>query len=327
MAIISAEILKYKAAVHDNTTANGGRMSAVEIASNVKNNVFPDVSEIDRTAGITQYRKVFHKVANADNDVLNAILIHLLTIAAGDDYLTLMLGAQRDTQADIIATPPRQYGIATLHTQVNSGGSVLIVDAESSTPVLFITGDTIAIIDGETVLYYENVTVSKNSAQYTLTLDTGDTVPSTLVATTTLIASCIEVASSDPTSADWTEDSAEGTYNESTYPVELDNIGTIEEDITITFTSATAFSVAGDTVGALASGSILADYIPLHPVFALPYFTLRSAGFAGTWANGDTITFTTHPAAVPVWRKRVVPVASAYASVDGCTVRTTGQAT
>lgn len=325
--ILSAEILKYKSAVHDNTTANGGRLSAVEVASNVKNNVFPDVSESERTAGLTQYRKVFHKVANADNDVLNTILIHLLTMAAGDDYLTLMLGTQRDTQADIIATPPRQYGIATLHTQVNSGGSVLIVDAKSSTSVLFMTADTIAIIDGSTVLYYEDVTISKNSAQYTITLKSGDTVPSTLVVTTTLVSSCIEVADSEPTSASWTEDSTEGTYDESTYPVELDNIGTIEEDITLTFTSATAFDAAGDTVGALASGSTLADYIPLHPVFALPLFTLRSAGFAGTWAEGDTITFTIHPAALPVWRKRVVPALSAYANVDGYTVRTTGQAT
>jgi hypothetical protein len=36
-------------------------------------------------------------------------------------------------------------------------------------------------------------------------------------------------------------------------------------------------------------------------------FTLRAAGWGGTWAAGNTITFHLHPSAQGIWLKEVVP--------------------
>lgn len=52
----------------------------------------------------------------------------------------------------------------------------------------------------------------------------------------------------------WVETGA-GTYNESTYPVLLDHIGTAEQTWTLTFTDATNFTVIGDTIGSVGSNT------------------------------------------------------------------------
>jgi len=41
--------------------------------------------------------------------------------------------------------------------------------------------------------------------------------------------------------------------------------------------------------------------------FTKPYFTIPAAAWGGTWANGETVTFITHPASIPIWEKRVIP--------------------
>ena len=62
MAIIPAELKLYKSRYVQNTVTNGGRMSGLEIPQNVKNSIFPDVSQIERDNGAVIWRKVFYKV-------------------------------------------------------------------------------------------------------------------------------------------------------------------------------------------------------------------------------------------------------------------------
>ena len=70
MAIIPAELKLYKSRYIQNTVTNGGRMSGLEIPQNVKNGIFPDVSQLERDRGAIIWRKVLYKVANVDNMVL-----------------------------------------------------------------------------------------------------------------------------------------------------------------------------------------------------------------------------------------------------------------
>ncbi len=106
----------------------------------------------------------------------------------------------------------------------------------------------------------------------------------------------------------WVETAAgDGTYDETTYPVVTDNIGTVEETWTLTFTSATDFGVVGDSIGSVGTGSTAGDFTPSNAAFSKPYLTLDKDGWAGTWASADTVVFQTHPAAVPIWQKRVLP--------------------
>jgi preprotein translocase subunit YajC len=102
--------------------------------------------------------------------------------------------------------------------------------------------------------------------------------------------------------------SVSGTYNDTSYPAEPHNSGAEEDQITITMTSATVCSIAGANLGPLGSGfSIASDCTPTDPTSGQPLFTLRAAGWGGTWAAGNTITFHLHPSAQGIWLKEVVP--------------------
>jgi hypothetical protein len=110
----------------------------------------------------------------------------------------------------------------------------------------------------------------------------------------------------------WVETAAvDGTYDETTYPLTLDNIGTIEQTWTLTFSSATEFEVVGDVVGSIGTGDTSTDFIPINEDWTKPYFTLDAYGWADTWQANDTVVFQTHPAAVPFWLAQHVPVSCA----------------
>ena len=75
MTIVRAELKAYKALTNVVGGSNGGHMSNNLITSGALNNVFPDVTEAERTAGLTTYRKVFHKVLTHTHDgpFINAV--------------------------------------------------------------------------------------------------------------------------------------------------------------------------------------------------------------------------------------------------------------
>ncbi len=140
------------------------------------------------------------------------------------------------------------------------------------------------------------------------------------VASGARVSSIYEAGDIECTMTGWTETSASGTYDESAHPPVLDNIGTIEQTWTLTFTDATHFSVSGDTVGSVGSGDTSTDFAPQNSDFSKPYFTLEAAGWGGTWTAGDTVVFTTHPAAIALWEKRVVPAGAASLSNNKITL-------
>lgn len=129
-------------------------------------------------------------------------------------------------------------------------------------------------------------------------------------------AGCIYEAELACILENWAENSAAGSYDELTYPVLLFNDGTVEDDWAVSFTSATDFTVSGAYYGTIGSGNINTDFSPVNPDTGQPYFTLLSAGWGGTWANGETINFVTHPSAVPVLMEQEVPAATASENLN-----------
>jgi hypothetical protein len=55
-----------------------------------------------------------------------------------------------------------------------------------------------------------------------------------------------------------------------------------------------------------------------------PYFTLNTLGWGGTWTSGNTVSFKTHPAAVPIWLRRTVPASAASLSLNTFKIRFDG---
>ena len=117
-------------------------------------------------------------------------------------------------------------------------------------------------------------------------------------------------------------------YDTTTYPPILDNIGTFTQRLTFTFTDATTFTVAGNSMGALASGVVGSNYSPTNPATSKPLLTLEAGGWTGlTIAAGNTFVLDIFGAQKAIWRKRVVPAGAAYLTANYTTLAVYGAAT
>ncbi len=332
MTILSTELLFYLPDVSNDTTLNGGRMTANQAISGVVNNIWPNVLKAERTAGSTKYRKLFSKNANDADLTLLSPQVWLDVVTAADDWITFLAGTQRNTQADLLGTE-RLYGCATLNTDITAGGSAIIVDVEDTSIVgIFADGDTIRLTDMATPdattgnEEFLTITGAPVVSGTTITITVVEAIANSYtVAGGTRVMSVYSPADVACSVDNWVLTSSAGLYDNASYPPITDNIGTIEQTWTLTFADATTFSVSGDIVGAVGSGTITADFIPSNPDFTKPYFTLEYAGFSGTWAGGDTIVWQTHPASIPIWEKRVVPALAASLSGNNTTLVISGE--
>lgn len=318
MPIQDSELKFYKAASVNDTGTCGGKLSAVEVVSGVKNNTFPDISQAERSAGTSRFRKIFAKVASAENLAFQNSKIFLERSTPGDDRVVMFPGTQTNTKAELTGTE-RLYGVGKLQADASVGASSVTVTTEAGADVIFQNSDLIRVSnqDGvndntgkeEWIRLASSGGVTWNGDQATLTFVSGTVLANAYTATTTRVASVIEAGTIQPTVTGWSETSASGTYNEGTHPVIPNSIGTIKETWTLTFTNATSYTVIGSMVGSVGTSSIGGgDFAPDNPNFTShPYFTLKDAGWGDTWAPGDTIIFSTTPSAYPIWLKHIVP--------------------
>ena len=68
MAILDGDIKLLKSAVLDDVPEGGGMATGIAVVDGVSNNLFPDISELDRTYGRIALRKVFPAVLTDDTD-------------------------------------------------------------------------------------------------------------------------------------------------------------------------------------------------------------------------------------------------------------------
>lgn len=324
MPILDSEIVWRTAALNSDTTPsqNGGRMTAILSASGVKNNLLPDVSNTGRLAGETRWRKAFIHVASAVDTPLTDVRIYIAEPTAGGDAVTLAPGTQTDAEDQIAG---RAYGV--VRGDVTGGITSLAATLEAGIAALqpFRAGDTVAITQGASVDWKTLTAATYSGDTVTLTFDAplaGGGIPMPA-----FIASVIRVPSVQASISNWTETSAAGTYDELNFGNAVaHNLGSIEQNWTITFTSATEFTCTGDIVGALRIGNITGTYSEPNPALqSVPYFTLRPTGWGGTWAAGDRITFRTSPASIPLWYRRDVPAGIAGIANDAVTVLIQGE--
>ena len=170
MPILAAELKLYKSQVVSNDPTNGNRMSANEAVDAVKNNIFPDVTEGQRTAGFSDKRKVFFKVENDADLVASNAKNWLADITPGGSRVTMSEASQTDTEGDLTGSE-RKYAVGRLNADIAAAATVLVVDAEvgAGADLVFQDGDNVLISDGTSE---EFATVS-----YThLTLPTSDLV-------------------------------------------------------------------------------------------------------------------------------------------------------
>jgi len=320
--MLSTDLKVYKA-------KSNGRMSGTDlVTSGALQNVFPHVTSAQRAAGHFDYRKTFWKVADdSDGSLLDPEVYQDAPTLSTTDYILMFTMGQRDRVEDLTGyatgtDTQTKYGSAVLKTSITAGASTLTVTVRNSalasgSDLIFRNGGKIKLTDKATAdaLTGNEDVLTISGAPVVTGLDIAITVSETIANNytadgTTRVSSLIKPGEIKTSSTTPVVTSAAGTLDTTTYPIILDNIGTVDEDWTLTFTDATHYTLTGDSLGTVTSGTTGADLAPNNGDFTKPYFTLEYEAWGGTWAAGDTVTFTTHPAAVGIGQKRVIPAAS-----------------
>lgn len=330
MPVLDNDLVFRRAAlVSDLTpTQNGGRMSALAIVSSVKNNLFPDVTQAQRTAGADHWRKLFLHAASADGSALIDARVFLEDRTPGDDHVLLYAGTHSDTQEAVLGRP---YGVGRLAAAAAVGDTVLEVEFEHAQMAVLRpvrAGDVVRVYDIKpTVNVQVLATVSAvawSGARASITL--ADALEQAFEASGSLdyvtVASVIATASLQASATAPVVSSAGGAFAGA--PVGSSR-GTILQSWTLTFTSSTAYRLDGDTLGSnVATGNVAVYFSPDNPAGGV-YFTLHSTAFSGTWSAGDTLTFDTTPAALPLWLRRIVPPGARSLGGNGVVVSVQGE--
>lgn len=193
---------------------------------------------------------------------------------------------------------------------VNSDASAGQLNMDTGVWVTDITWDT-NVKDTQDILvtYHERAFVYASNV-VTIALETPTS--NSYVAANSSASGCVQTEEVVASFEDWETTTAGGEYDETTLGnIVVNNIGAVEDDITLTFTSGALFSLSGTNMGVIGTGySIAGSVSPTHPVTGLTLFTISNAGWSGSWLAGDTIEFTLHPSAQGVWLKEVIPAST-----------------
>jgi len=245
MSILSSELIWLRPALQSDTvpTQNGGRCTQTPIVSNVKNNLFPDVSAAQRASGIEHWRKVFVAVQNADNLTLVDPRCSIEIGTPGDSHVLLYPGTLTDTQDQVTARP---YGYGTLTTAADAADTEISVTTEADFSGMaakpFQVGDIVRIDARATVLdtglseYAEIDSVSYTGTALTIGLTAGLTNAYSAGAK---VSSAIEPG--DLATAVSAKSVTGGiAYDDTTYPIVVPQIGGVYQTWTVTVTDHTA---------------------------------------------------------------------------------------
>lgn len=89
-------------------------------------------------------------------------------------------------------------------------------------------------------------------------------------------------------------------YNNTLYPIQVNNLGTQQDRWAILFQTATTFIVIGELSGVIAVGNINEDCAPLNHSTNAPFFLIDYRGWGAGWSAGYVMRFNTIAANYPI---------------------------
>lgn len=306
----NTDLVLYKSVTISEAGANGGRMSYTQVTSNILNNLFPNVSQSERTDGVTKYRKFFFKNKNASGETAANSRIWISRRSDGGDYFRLKAGTNTDIQSTA-DDYTNWLGSGYLYNAVGTDATKMDVVFDTNNGVynssLIRVSDNSGKEEFLTVKGAGGVSWNGNIATILTTTCFRSGYPASQ---DVLISAVIDFGDLVASSDNWSE--SREIYDESTYPVVVNNVGTIEESWTLTFSNGTTFTVSGANTGAISGGVIGSNYSPVNANIGTGdyYFQILAAGW-GTPQAGDIITFQTHHAASSFWCSEIVPALTA----------------
>lgn len=264
--------------------------------------------------------------ATSERVVLPTGLVEDESIGTGDGTTAPTISALADAANGVIANakdgfqPVITYTASAIERTVTvendgtlsgaaSGGELDLTDGTWTTAPTF----TLAPDNGTDItITYNKKFWSWSSNICTLTTD--GQVANAYAAANTWVSGCVAQAEAVATFDTFVD--ASGIYDDTTYPLAMNNPGAEEEDWTITMTSSSAFSCSGVNSGVVGTGNTSTDFAPINPASGTPYFTLDADGWEGAPAAGNQISFKTHQGVMPIWLAMIVPAGAAAISND-----------
>ena len=308
-----------------NKALANGRKSHEVINSGVVENVFPHVTSAQRASGIEWNVKTWWGLTNTDNYALiDPEAYQDKPTLSPYDYVLQWESAPRtaNDQASLEAefATADLFGSAVLAVDIAAVDSTIQVDVKHADclpggdhdflkdgyPLRICSHSTATATDGAEVTRTISGTPTYSGLRVSITLDSAVGQAFTVAAGTRVSTMIRPTGDMEPSYGTIVKTSSGGVVDDTTYPIELDNKGTIEEDWTLTWTDATHFTLSGDTRGSMGSGTVGTEFAPVDSLTSRPLMTIPADMLSGTWTAGDTIEFTTHPAGLPIGQKRVV---------------------
>lgn len=347
MSILQSDIKFYEPAVKGFASTAGGAMSINLLNPSQTGAVIPPLTVAQTQSGGEFYTKFFVSLENSDNTPLYETYVIFTGFDPNLDSYLYILGTETDVQNDASAYTKWKCG-GKLSAAANSGGTTISVEFET-TDVYLEDVEYLWITDGVnaelvTLDNSSNSSITNNhpdSASITLTIDASYNNGNGLVNSYAVDTPCglaISVGTLQATLTDLTISSgATVTMNGD---ISVYNNGTVNESYVLEFTGAQTFKIR-DGVDATKYYDQNGNFTDsanayIFDVSSSAYVYLPNPNRAGanklgfaqdlfTGATaGDTISFTTHAAAIPVWVKRVVP-AGMPSAVETITFELIGQ--
>ncbi|MBN1574558.1 MAG: hypothetical protein JW984_15280 [Deltaproteobacteria bacterium] len=164
-----------KSKVINDSSANGGTMDVVDVKNNAIENLFPHVTEEERTTGLLRYRKFFIKKETGDLVYAKLFLAYL---SVGPDYYRIKEGTDTDTQADAVGYTDWAGAGEPVAALTSTSGNTTPFEVTYDNPDGVYIGSKIIVLDRDTgsekYLNVTNVSWVDNVATITTDEDCGE---------------------------------------------------------------------------------------------------------------------------------------------------------
>jgi len=327
--MIKEDLHYYAPANTTATSAHGGRMSANRLISGVPQVTFPVVFEADRLALSVVRYKTFPKVNDDADGTLFAAKMFFLGQCGLEEYCKFWPATQTDTVASITGNE-RFYTSGVLDSNVSASGQTIVVSLKDADLTGGFLEDDVIVISNK---------ATPDAVSGNLQYLTVDAAPTVVGAKVTLHVA--EQLAYDFAAGAWissvyepgdiatslSDTSHTGGADVDFDAIVLDNIGTVEQDFVATVTDSTHYTLVGDTLGAVGTGTVGTAFSPQNASFSKPLLTIPADFFAGlTLATGNIFSFSTHPANAPIWQEKTNPEDASGTGSNSITLWFTGQA-
>lgn len=159
MGVISAALLKwYRSLVWAQGDGHGAGIDVSNaITSGAVNNIFPNVTNAQRIAGLVDYRKTHFRNENADA-YANAVAWILANTAAANDAVWILLGGSKSTTSTPVALTQTSMAFTAASTAVTGIGTSFLTELApgeriyNGTDDVEAQGAAIASIESDTAL-------------------------------------------------------------------------------------------------------------------------------------------------------------------------------